>query len=115
MGAAYTFYKFKALIILVGAILLVLAIGSQLNPAIKETENSIINSIDPSGTASSVLELEEKVSDPKGEIKQVTGNYLFNLLDKNPNGFLILVVLITIFLFSRGVYLRTVRGFLRSL
>lgn len=115
MGAAYTLYKFRKLFILVLIGLILLSVKSQINPLVGDAKKEAVSSIDATGMATQVLEIEENIPDPEGTIKQESGNFLFNLMEEHPDTFVLLAVLIALILFVGGVYLKDVRGVLRRI
>jgi hypothetical protein len=113
--AAYTPYKFNKMFVLVLSIFFILAILSVINPVKDKATKEAISELDETGLAGSTLDAYNAIPDPKGAVKQVSGNVFYNLLDNNPEGFFFLALIVTLILFGSGVYLRDVRKFQRGL
>lgn len=115
MPAAYTLYKFKKMFGLVLTIFFILIVLSIVNPLKKEATDQAIEGIDSTGMATKTVDTYNSIPDPKEEIKQASGNFLYRLMNNNPKGFFVLALIITGILFGGGVYLRDVRKFSRRL
>jgi len=116
MTAAYTFYKFKHLIILVIVIAFLLAIFSQL-PGKKDialATGKSIAEVDNNSEMKKLIGVAEQIPDPQGDVENSVGNWFYNLIVKNPTDFIFICVLIAIVLFALGVRLATLRGYLRG-
>ena len=114
MPAAYTGYKLSKTIQIVFGIFLVLAILSVINPAKQEAVDKIIKETDAAGIAPAVAVINN-IPDPKGQAEQYTGNFLWRLMENNPQTFIGLVLLVSVALFIVGVRLKTLRGYQRGL
>ena len=117
MSAAYTFYKFKYLLGLVIAIALLLAVWSQI-PSEKDIAIATGKAIAPSdktGQVQNAVNVAEQIPDPKGDIEGGVGEWVLNVISKNPTQFFGICFIITVILFIVGVRLRTLREYLRGL
>ena len=114
MAAAYTPYKFKkmfGLVLFLFFILITIYFTS-------EAEQEVITqtaSIDESGQASTLVDTYNNIPNPEAKVKQSIGKKLFVLMDETPEAFLVIVLLVTVILFSCGVYLKDLRGFIKRL
>jgi len=115
MTPAFTLYKFRKILGLVFIIFITLIVLSIINPIKSEVTNDVVNKVDSTGLASKVINLDASIKDPVSEVKQVSGNFLYRLLQNNPLGFLGLVLVTGICLFGTGFYLRDLRLLLRGL
>lgn len=118
MNPAFTLYKFRKLLILVLAIMFVLAITSQI-PGKKAilffTGKSVASEVDETDQLKGLIGTVESIPDPKAEAEKASGNFFFNLLNKDVEKFMIFALIITAGLFAGGVPLAFVRKFLRGL
>src|SRR3989344_5037863 len=112
MAAAYTFYKFKELFVIVLLIFLGLTIFSFVNSIQDKATQQAISSVPANEQTQKALNVAASISDPVSDTKTGIGNWLLSLLNKDPLLFLILALVITFLLFIGGVYLRDARGFL---
>tara|TARA_Y100000310_G_scaffold113815_1_gene112267 strand:- start:1908 stop:2264 length:357 start_codon:yes stop_codon:yes gene_type:complete len=115
MVIAYTLYKYKKLVGLVLIIFILLIVASQFNPEVDKAKRQMVDELDETGIATTAMDIKEGVPDPEGEIKQKSGNYLLNLLNENPEGFLLLGLVVAGVLFFLGIRLSQVRSFARGI
>lgn len=119
MAAAFTPYKFWNMFILVIVAMSLLAAALSIpskkglgflvgKEVAKEVNPALAKSIEG-------VETIDKLTDPEGIVKQETGNYFYRLLEKDTGDFVFLALLITVGLFSSGIYLRDVRKFIRNI
>ena len=116
MNPAFTLYKYKKLVGLVFVIMILLAIASVLNPAKQEAKDQLVNEFskqDQTEALNNSYQLSKTASslDPKSNAEQKSGNFFMNLLNENPEGFLILVLVIAGILFIFGVPLKSMRSY----
>lgn len=101
----------RAMIPVVFMLFIGFIVYAQITPELNKV-NEAVAQADETGMASATLDTVNSVPDPKGEIKQASGNILLNLLENHPVLFIMLVVIVAaIFVYVFGFTISQVRGF----
>ncbi len=120
MPPAFTFYKYNKLVGLVFGVMILLAILSVINPIKEQAKDEIVNELseqDKIEVLNNSYQLSKDINnlDPKSNAEKKSGNFFINLLNENPEGFIIIALIIAGVLFLFGVPLKSVRSYSRGL
>jgi len=102
--------KIGAMIGAVFTLFITMIVLSEFLPAL-DNANQEIAKQDTTGLATTTLEVQNSIPDPKGSFKQHTGGFLKSLLENHPMTFLFLVVIVALILIYAGVKISSVRNF----